>query len=111
MNSSIYNTFALLSILFLFNACTKVIDIELEEGKERIVIDASIQWEKGTIGNEQSISLSTSLGYFDNGTTPVTGAEVNILNSNTGDTYLFQDQNNGTYSTDSFVPILMLLTP
>ena len=45
----------LLLTILIFSSCEDVVDISLQEGTKRLVIDANINWEKGTIGNEQVI--------------------------------------------------------
>ncbi|HPF97179.1 MAG TPA: DUF4249 domain-containing protein [Mangrovimonas sp.] len=94
----------LVSVLF---SCEEVIDVELQDGPVRLVIEASLDWEKGTVGNDQIIKLRTSTPYFDTQTdTSVTGASVEVINLDTNEVFVFQDQNNGNYITDAFVPIL-----
>jgi hypothetical protein len=97
--------------LFLFGAtitsCTKTVDIEVPHEGERLVIDASINWEKGTDGNEQIITLSKSKAYFDSGENKsVTGANVRIVKDSDGTIYEFMDQNNGNYTIDHFEPVI-----
>lgn len=87
--------------------CTEVVDVDLANGGNRLVVEASILWEKGTIGNEQTIKLSTSTAYFsENQNTPVVNATVQITNTNTGELFVFTNQNNGEYTTSTFNPIL-----
>jgi len=88
-------------------SCTDVIDVDVPEGPIRLTIEASLDWEKGTVGNEQTILLSTSTPFFDSQTnTSVTGANVQVTNNTSGAIFNFQDQGNGQYTTTSFVPIL-----
>lgn len=101
-----------LRILLIFTyivliACEDVIDVDVPVAAPRLVIEASLDWEKGTTGNEQTIKLSTSTPYFDTFTnTSVTGASVTVTNENDGTEFVFTDQNNGDYTTVSFVPEL-----
>lgn len=98
-----------LCLLFclVFAACEDVIDIDVSEGKTRLVIEASLDWEKGTVGNQQSIKLSTSSPYFQtNVNNDVTGASVKVTNNNTGAEYVFTDENDGTYTISNFVPVI-----
>jgi len=98
--------FILMAILSL-SSCTDVIELEVPTEAPRLVIEASINWEKETVGNNQGIKLSKSTPYFDtNGTEPVLGASVKITNDTNGADFIFTDNSDGTYSTDSFVPIL-----
>lgn len=92
--------------LFLAS-CTDVIDVELQTKASRIVVEASIDWEKGTIGNNQSVKLSLSTPYFDSTENDhITGATVKITNENDGTEFIFIDQNNGLYTTTGFIPEL-----
>lgn len=103
-------TFLRTSILLLtliLVSCSDVIDVPVQMAPTRLVVEASIDWEKGTTGNEQSIRLSTSTAFFNTtGNTAVAGASVIISNDANGDEFLFLDQNNGEYVTSEFVPIL-----
>lgn len=103
-------TFLRTSILLLtliLVSCSDVIDVPVQMAPTRLVVEASIDWEKGTTGNEQSIRLSTSTAFFNTtGNTAVAGASVIISNDANGDEFLFVDQNNGEYVTSEFVPIL-----
>jgi hypothetical protein len=88
-----------------FASCTDVIDVEVPTAPPRLVIEASIDWEKGTTGSRQQINLSTSTPFFDNlQESPVTGALVKITNDDDRTEFLFRDQNDGSYVTSSFVP-------
>jgi len=90
-----------------FTSCEDVIDVDVPTGQTRLVIEASLDWEKGTLGNNQTIKLSTSLPYFDVPTSNiVTGASVKVTNTDTNEAFIFVDQNDGTYSISSFVPII-----
>jgi len=91
----------------LFISCTDVIDVDVPESEARLVIEASIDWEKGTQGNQQTIKLSTSTPYFDTTVIDIlTGASVIVTNDSNGTAVLFTDQNDGNYTTSSFVPLL-----
>jgi len=99
-------------ILMLFTAtfltsCEDVVNVDLEEAAPRLVIDASINWQKGTAGNIQKIKLSTSTGYFDSNIPTVSGAVVNVKNS-IGTTFDFLETTPGTgeYISSTFVPVL-----
>lgn len=98
----------LFAILILINAsCTDVVDVDVPEGPTRLTIEASLDWEKGTIGNEQTILLSTSTPFFDTEqSTGVSGATVRVTNNNNGAEFIFEDQNNGRYTISSFIPVI-----
>lgn len=90
-----------------FSSCTDVIDVEVPIAPPRLVIEASIDWEKGTPGNYQEIKLSLSTPYFDNLTEePVKGASVKVVNNEDQSEAIFTDQNDGSYSTNDFIPVM-----
>ncbi len=91
----------------LLNSCTDVIDVNVPNGGARLVVDAAINWEKGTTGQNQVIKLSTSTAYFDtNPDAPVNGANVKITKENDGTEFVFQDQGSGNYIVTDFIPEL-----
>lgn len=97
----------LIAIGFIFSSCSDVIDVDVTNATPRLVIEASIDWEKGTAGNDQSIKLSMSTPYFDSLiNNEVIGASVQITNDTDNSIFIFTDQNDGNYTTSSFVPIL-----
>ncbi|SFZ94542.1 protein of unknown function [Flaviramulus basaltis] len=101
--------FKSLIILFtiIFTSCTDVIDVDVPTSEPRLVIEATIEWEKGTTGNEQLIKLSTSVPYFSSTTNNiVTGASVKITNDADDTEFVFIDQNDGNYINSSFIPVL-----
>lgn len=101
-----YINFVLILILIPFSSCEDVIEVDVPTGQTRLVIEASLDWEKGTSGNEQEIKLSTSTPFFsDNTNTAVTGASVAVINENTNETFVFADENDGTYTVNTFAPI------
>ena len=102
------NPIKFIALIFLCTmvSCTDVIDVEVQTDTIRLVVEASLDWEKGTAGNEQSITLRTSTPFFDTQSTDVVGAEVTVTNNVNGEVYLFTDQADGTYTTDTFNPQL-----
>ena len=79
----------------------------MQTAPTRLVIEASLDWEKGTSGNEQTIKLSTSTAFFDTtSNTAATGASVKVTNDTSGAEFLFANQNNGEYTTTEFIPVL-----
>ena len=93
--------------IVLSGACTDVVDVEVQDGPIRLVVEASLDWEKGTPGNIQRIRLRNSTPFFDtNTTTDVVGASVIVTNNSSNEEFVFEDQNNGEYLTTSFEPVL-----
>ncbi len=99
------------TILFLLTAlltsCEDVIKVDLETAAPRLVIDGSIQWQKGTLGNEQQIKLSTTTGFYDSTIPTVSGASVLVTNSdNVVFNFIETTPNTGVYNCSTFVPEL-----
>ena len=92
-------------VIFMFS-CEEVIELDLNDGQQRLVIDASINWEKGTSGSDQEIKLSLSSPYYQNETLAATGANVKIISSNNEIFEFTETDNSGLYITTSFNPIL-----
>ncbi|MCK0131827.1 DUF4249 domain-containing protein [Flavobacteriaceae bacterium F08102] len=93
-----------LLVFLSFTACEDVIQVNVPNEPPRLVIDASINWFKGTLGNKQSIFLSLTAPYFDSIIPPATGATVKITNTK-GTVFTFLEQETpGHYSTNNFEP-------
>ncbi|RAR50920.1 DUF4249 domain-containing protein [Flavobacterium lacus] len=96
----------LLFIVIITVGCEEVIDVNLNTAPPRLVIEASINWVRGTQGNSQAIKLSTTAGYFAEGVPPVTGASVTITNSQ-GTVFNFAEIDQpGLYICTDFVPVV-----
>lgn len=96
----------LLSILCLFVSCEDVVDVDLDTAAPRLVVDASINWVKGTDGGEQRIRLTKTAGYYNNEVPAVSGAVVFVTNSS-GTVFSFaEDEGTGYYICTNFVPVI-----
>jgi len=92
--------------LMLFSGCEKVIDIDLNNAKPKLVIDAVIKWQKGTTGEEQVIKLSLTNDFFTNEILPANSAAVTITNS-ADETFTFlEDGTTGNYICTNFNPVI-----
>jgi hypothetical protein len=92
----------LIPVLFVFG-CQEVININLQEGPERLVIEGRIEKIKGAEIGYQSIMLTKTDDYFSNTTTPrVRGAKVTVTD-NHGNAVIFTESvnNPGLYETDN----------
>jgi len=98
---------ALISLLFVFSfaSCEDVVNLDLETGETKLVIDAEIIWKKGTDGKEQTIKISKTAPYYSGSTPKVSGAQVRVENSN-GDIFAFNETEAGVYKCTNFVPVL-----
>ncbi|MFI1743431.1 DUF4249 domain-containing protein [Thalassobellus sediminis] len=104
---NLYFKLTILLFVLAFTSCEDVIDVDVQEAPTRLVIEASIDWEKGTIGNNQTIKLSKSTPYFDATTNvSVTNASVKVTNNNSAEEFVFTHQSNGAYTTTQFVPVI-----
>ncbi len=98
--------FKIIAILFILNlvSCQDVVEVDLETAKERLVIEALINWENGTTGNEQTIKLTKTSSFYNNQIIPATGANVVIKNLNTQQEFDFIEIQDGIYQTSNFTP-------
>ena len=97
---------SLLFVSLFFISCEKVVDVDLNTAPPKLVIEAAINWQKGTSGNEQKIKLSTTTDYFSTTIPKVSGATVFITNSKNMVFNFIEKPNTGEYSCTNFVPIL-----
>lgn len=101
-----YISVLLLTITFL--GCEEVIDIDLSTAPPRLVVEASINWDKDTPGNEQFIKLTTTTDYFSNTIPKVSGATVYI--TPTIDNLVVFDfiegNEPGIYKCSNFIPVI-----
>lgn len=99
-------TFIVLTIvtLLILISCEDVVDVDLETAEPKLVIDASLKWQKGTTGNEQTIVLTTTTGFYEDEVPAVIGATVFVTNGN-NDVFTFTEiPNTGEYFCANFVP-------
>lgn len=87
-------------------SCEEVVDVDLNKSEPKLVIDASIKWEKGTSGNEQSIRLTTTGDYFNNTVPAANGALVTITDSNSIIYTFIEDGTTGNYKCTNFNAVL-----
>ena len=98
--------YLLATILPLFTACEKVIELDLDTKEKELVIDANIDWEKGTTGQEQTIQLSYTQPYYSQEAPEgASGASV-LVADNQGNIFPFVEYTAGTYKNLNFNPVL-----
>lgn len=99
--------FLLLIIIAVFAAsCEDVVDVDLNTAPPRLVVDASINWVKGTDGTTQSIKLTTTTGYYEEEIPVASGAVVQVTNS-TGTIFNFAEEpGTGIYTCTNFEPVI-----
>ena len=100
----------LLSIIIVFSlflsGCEKVVDVDLNTAAPKLVVDASIVWQKGTAGNDQKIKLSTTTSFYNEIPPIVSGATVFIKNSENFTYDFIEAPNTGDYICNTFVPLI-----
>jgi hypothetical protein len=92
--------------MFTLSSCEDVVDVNLNTAAPKLVIDASIKWQKGTVGNEQTIHLTTTTDFYETTVPVVSGAIVNITDSNSIQYDFLEDVGTGNYICTNFNPIL-----
>lgn len=85
-------------------SCEKVVDIDLEQGEPKLVIDAIIRWQKGTTGAEQIIKLSLTNDFYTSDVLPASGATVTITDSANQVYQFIEVPNTENYICTNFVP-------
>lgn len=90
--------------LISFLSCEDVIDVDVPTSEPRLVIDASLNWFKGTTGNEQVIKLTLTAPYFNDGVPPANNAQVTVSDENGNVFQFIEEDNTGLYYNDSFIP-------
>ncbi|MGS2739375.1 DUF4249 domain-containing protein [Sinomicrobium sp. M5D2P17] len=87
-------------------SCEDVVDVDLDTEEPRLVIDAGIEWVKGTNGAQQTIKLSTTTDYYSEEIPPVSNAGVYIMNSD-GTVFDFvETPGTGIYVCTDFIPVI-----
>lgn len=94
------------SCCFLLLSCTKVVKVNVETAEPKLVIDASIDWVKGTAGNEQEIRLSTTTGYYSTAFPTVSGADIVITNAANTIFNFIENPGTGVYLCSDFQPVI-----
>lgn len=94
-------------IFSIVTSCEDVIDVDLPTQDTQLVIEASINWEKGSSGNNQQIKLSLTAPFFDTEIPPATGASVRVTNDN-NELFIFTETTPGIYTNSSFNPVINL---
>ena len=91
--------------LFLYS-CEDVIPVDLNTAAPKLVIEASINWKKGTSGNQQKITLATTTDFYSNEIPKVSGATVYIKNSSNTIFNFTESAIKGDYVCSNFIPVL-----
>ena len=95
-----------LFISIFLASCEEVVDVDLDTAPPKLVIEAAINWQKGTAGKQQTVKLSTTTGYFENVIPTVSGATIFIKNSKNEQFNFVEVQKTGRYVCSNFVPVI-----
>lgn len=95
---------SLFIISVAFFSCEDVVDIDLSTAPAKLVIDASIKWQKGTTGNEQTIRLTTTTDFYALTIPTVSGATVFITDGNGIQFDFIETPGSGNYICTNFNP-------
>lgn len=102
----VFHYISLIIITSFALSCEKVVEVDLDTAPPKLVVDASIQWVKGTSGSEQKIKLTTTAPYYNTSVPVVSGATVFITNS-TNEIFDFPETGNtGEYLCTNFQPVI-----
>ena len=97
--------FFVILIAILLNSCEDVIKVNLNTAPPKLVIEAAINWQKGTLGNDQTIKLTTTTDYYSNTIPTVSGATVFITNSSNTIFNFVEKPKTGQYICGNFIPV------
>ena len=90
----------------LLTACKEVVEVDLEPAEPRLVIDAGIEWIKGTDGSQQNIKLTKLADFYAAEIQKVSNATVSVSNSEGTVFEFIEIQGTGEYVCTNFVPVL-----
>jgi hypothetical protein len=94
-------------ILFLLPfavACERVVEVDVDEGPRRLVVEARLERVLGNISGQQSLTLSTTGSYFSNALPPAARGAVVRVTDNLGNVFPFAESSTpGTYATSGLV--------
>ena len=102
----LYSISFLIMAFPLFTACEKVIELDLDTQEKELVIDAHIDWEKGTTGQEQTILLSYTQPYYSQEAPEGASGATVLVADNQGNIFPFVEHIAGTYKNVNFTPAL-----
>ncbi|MDI5949525.1 DUF4249 domain-containing protein [Flavobacterium yafengii] len=97
----------LIFIIAVFSAsCEDVVEVDLDNAPPKLVIEAAINWKKGTSGSQQKIKLTTTTGFYSTEIPKVSGATISIKNSSNIVFNFSEIANTGEYTCATFIPVL-----
>ena len=87
----------------MFVSCEEIIDIDLDEGVTRLVVEGRVEKIQGRLSGSQVIKLSTTDDYFSQAHTPEVQGAVVVVSDDLNNTFQFMESATepGSYTTDS----------
>lgn len=98
--------FFVIILAIFFQSCEDVVAVDLKTAPPKLIVEASINWYKGTSGKEQKIKLTTTSDYYSNVIPKVSGATVSIKNSSNVTFNFTENPNTGEYLCTTFIPVI-----
>ncbi|MFV5695684.1 DUF4249 family protein [Flavobacterium sp. LB3P122] len=98
--------YLLIILAVLSSACEDVIKVDLDTTPPKLVIEAAINWKKGTTGDQQKIKLTTTTSFYSTEIPKISRATVYIKNSTNAIFNFLEVANTGEYVCDSFLPVI-----
>lgn len=93
-------------VAIIATGCEDVVDVDLDTAAPRLVIDASINWEKGTDGSIQTVRLTTTTGFYEEAVPIVSGATVTVTSSDNTVFNFVEEPGTGNYICNGFIPVI-----
>ena len=90
----------------LVSSCEDVVQLDLKTAAPKLVVTASINWKKGTTGNQQKIYLTTTSDFYSQNIPKVSNAIVYIKNSSNVKFDFVETSVKGEYLCTNFVPAI-----
>lgn len=100
------NLLILFFTALFFTSCEEVVDVDLKTEPPKLVVEAVINWTKGTTGNQQMIKLTTTADYYNPQIPVVSGATVSIKNSTNKVFTFIEIPKTGQYVCTNFEPVI-----
>ncbi len=86
----------------IFASCEEVVEIDLEESRPRLVVEASLLWDWEE-ENVQYVHLTTTAPYFDEEIPAAQGGEVSVYDD-MGNEYPFNEVKDGIFRNSEIEP-------
>lgn len=93
----------LFTIWLVLVSCEEVVEVDLEQSKPKLVVEASLLWNREQQQENPYIILTTTTPYFEEDTSPALNAEVSIFAPD-GSEYVFEENEPGVFKNENLLP-------